>query len=111
MGSNNFGPITYSHLDLDELWEAEDDCEEDGGRDVVHCADDGGAVRREGLVAQRVAHRDVPWKGREVGWIQNADKGNNSGNGHKMPNNLLMLFMDGSEWRYFDVFELVTFAL
>ena len=48
---------------------------------------------------------------REVGWIQNADKENNSGNGHKMPNILLMLFMEGSEWKYFDVFELVTFAL
>ena len=49
-----------THLDLDELGEAEDDGEEDCGGDVVHCADDGGAVRREGLVAQRVAHRDVP---------------------------------------------------
>ena len=57
--------FTYSHLDLDELGEAEDDCEEDGGGDVVHCPDDGGAVRSEGLVAQRVAHRDVPWEGWE----------------------------------------------
>ena len=47
---------------------------------------------------------------REVGWIQNVDKGNNSGNGHKMPNILLMLFMEGSEWKYFDVFKLITFA-
>ena len=49
-----------THLDLQELGEAEDDGEEDGGRDVVHGPDHGGAVGGEGLVAQRVAHGDVP---------------------------------------------------
>ena len=36
-----------THLDLQELGEAEDDGKEDGGRDVVHGPDQGGAVGGE----------------------------------------------------------------
>ena len=47
--SHLVGPIMRhfhknTHLDLQELGEAEDDGEEDGGRDVVHGPDHGGAV-------------------------------------------------------------------
>ena len=56
--------VPTAHLDLEELGAVEDEGEEGGRRDVVHGAYQGRAVRREGLVAQRVADGDVPSIGR-----------------------------------------------